>query len=59
MGGPYIQALIEIFKHAYAQFIEDNRYAGFTPAMLHAKAMAYARDKLAGTYPITYPEPQE
>lgn len=53
MGGPMLHALIAAFNDHYIVFIADNRYIGFTPPMLHAKAMAYARDQLAATYPIT------
>lgn len=52
MGGPKLEVLIMEFNAQYEKFIEDNRYAGFTPAVLHAKAMAYARDHLP--WPITH-----
>jgi len=53
MGGAPLASLIDVFKGYYIKFLEDNRYVGFTPALLHAKAMAYARDELAASYPIT------
>lgn len=53
MGGPPLCALIATFNKCYVDFIEANRYVGFTPSMLHAKAMAYARDELANTWPVT------
>lgn len=53
MGGPMIELMVAEFNRHYEQFITDNRYAGFMPATLHAKAMAYAADKLQATWPIT------
>ena len=53
MGGPTIEVMIAEFNSSYEKFIEDNRYAGFAPAVLHAKAMANARDQLQATWPIT------
>lgn len=52
MGGPRIEVMVMEFNNAYEKFIIDNRYAGFEPAMLHAKAMAYARDKLQSIWPV-------
>lgn len=54
MGGPMIELMIAEFNSHYEKFITDARYTGFMPAVLHAKAMAYARDKLQATWPITY-----
>lgn len=51
MGGPRLEIMIMEFTAHYEKFIEDNRYVGFTPAMLHAKAMAHARDSLP--WPVT------
>lgn len=53
MGGPKIEALLAVFNDAYEKFVTENLYVGFAPNMLHAKAMAYAVDRLQATYPIT------
>ncbi|QXO10140.1 hypothetical protein pEaSNUABM37_00179 [Erwinia phage pEa_SNUABM_37] len=53
MGGPSLEALLAVFNDAYEQFVTDNRYSGMTPELLHGRAMAYARDKLQGTWPLT------
>jgi len=52
MGGPTLHVMLMEFNTAYEKFIADNRYAGFSPAMLHAKAMAYARDHLQSIWPV-------
>lgn len=53
MGGPSIEALIMVFNEAYEKFVTDNRYSGMTPELLHGRAMAYARDTLQSTWPVT------
>lgn len=52
MGGPLIEVMVMELNRAYEKFITDNRYAGFEPAMLHAKAMAYAREKMQAIWPV-------
>jgi hypothetical protein len=53
MGGPSPEAMLDVFNSAYETFIVDNRYSGLDAKMLHAKAMAYAAEKLQSTWPIT------
>jgi hypothetical protein len=53
MGGPSLDVLIMEFNQAYEKFVTDNRYSGMSPALLHGRAMAYARDTLQSRWPIT------